>query len=344
MKNKEELRKTRTYQPNELSPEIKVSLRTRIISAIVAIAIVLPLIILGDIFFAVLMASVLFIATFEIVRCAKGNYSFVLYACAFVIAAVVAFWPMFANIQDWSHWRIFSGFSTLKFSITMLMLSAFALFFMVLIDKDFTVRDACFIFTLGVLISLGVQSILFLRYFPCYQYHEVISSVPAYFNGYDNAESCLLVVYVAFGSLFTDVGAYFFGIFFGHKKINERISSKKTWAGFFGGIGTSAVITIGFAFIMAACNHPIAGVLTFDNWYHIVILSLLMPFVATLGDFVFSSVKRYYGIKDFGNLIPGHGGMLDRIDSVLFTAIVAAVYIATFFGYNQLNNGIINLV
>ena len=297
MTNKDDLRKTRSYQPNELSEEIKVSLKTRIISAIVALIIVVPLVILGDIFYAVLMAGILFASTFEIVRCAKGNYSFLLYACAFVIVCLIAFWPMIANIEDWSNWRIFSGFSSFKLSVTLLMLSAFALFFMVLIDKSFTVRDACFIFTLGVLISLGIQGMCFLRYFPSYDKHLTETSLP-YFNSFDNAESCLLALYVAFGSLFTDVGAYFFGIFFGHKKINERISSKKTWAGFFGGIFTSAVITIALAFILAACGHPIGGVFTFDKWYHIVILSILMPFVATLGDFVFSSVKRYYGIKE----------------------------------------------
>lgn len=343
---KEELRKTRSYQFNELTPEIKVSLRTRIISAIVAIAIALPLVLLGDFFFAALLAFCLFLANFEIVRCAKGNYSIILYSMALIIAAVIAYWPMVANIPDWSNWRVFAGFSSLKFSISLMVIGAFLLFFLVLIDKSFTVRDACFIFTMDVLISIGIQSALFLRYFPSFIYHQDPAVSVGYFNFYDNFESCSLVVYMLFGSLFTDVGAYFFGIFFGRKKINERISSKKTWAGFFGGIGVSAVVTMTFAFILAACGHPVGGpgVLTLDHWYHIIVISVMMPFIATLGDFAFSGVKRYYEIKDFGNLIPGHGGMLDRVDSVLFTAIAVAIYISIFFGLNPLRSGIVNLV
>ena len=118
MTNKEELRKTRSFEINELTPALKVSLRTRIISAIVAIAIVLPLVFLGDFFFAVLIGAALFLANFEIVRCAKGNYSIVLYTFALVFAAFIAFWPMVANIQDWSHWRVFSGTAHQEYSVT----------------------------------------------------------------------------------------------------------------------------------------------------------------------------------------------------------------------------------
>ncbi len=344
MANKDELRKTRQFEINELTPAIKVSLKTRIISAIVAIAIVLPLVLLGDIFFAVLIAAALFLANFEIVRCAKGNYSIILYTFALVFAAFIAFWPMVANIQDWSHWRVFSGFSTLKVSVSLMCIGAFLLFELILIDKSFTVRDACFIFAMDLLISIGMQSAMFLRYFPSYTYH--LTNNPGYFNIYDNFQSSTLLIYMAFGSLFTDVGAYFFGVFFGHKKINERISSNKTWAGFFGGIGTSAVLTMIFAFVLAACGHPIGGpgVLTLDKWYHIVILSIMMPIIATLGDFSFSAVKRYYGIKDYGTIMPGHGGVLDRVDSVLFTAIFVAIYVSMFFGENPGIKGIVNLV
>ena len=343
--NKENLRKTQSFAPNELTPEIKVSLRTRIISAIIAIAIALPMVLLGDFFFAILIAACLFLANFEIIRCAKGNYSIILYTVGLIIAAVIAYWPMVANISDWEHWRFFSGFSTLKVSITLMCVGAFLLFFLVLIDKSFTVRDACFIFAMDVLISIGIQSALFLRYFPCYVYHQG-NTITQYFNIYDNFQSSTLVIYMCFGSLLTDVGAYFFGIFFGKKKINERISGKKTWAGFFGGIGTSAVITMIFAFVLAICGHPVGGpnVLTLEHWYHIVILSIIMPFFATLGDFAFSAVKRYYEIKDFGTLMPGHGGMLDRVDSVIFTAMAVAIYISIFFGTQPLSSGIVNLI
>ena len=108
----------------------------------------------------------------------------------------------------------------------------------------------------------------------------------------------------------------------------------------------SAVLTMIFAFVLALSGHPIGGqgVLSLDHWYHIVILSIIMPVIATLGDFSFSAVKRYYGIKDFGNIIPVHGGALDRVDSIMFTAIIVAIYVSMFFGTTPLSSGIVNLV
>jgi phosphatidate cytidylyltransferase len=70
------------------------------------------------------------------------------------------------------------------------------------------------------------------------------------------------------------------------------------------------------------------GIFDLKHWYLILVLSVVLPFVSVLGDFVFSSAKRYFEIKDFGNIMPGHGGALDRIDSVVFTMLTTAVYIS----------------
>ena len=67
--------------------------------------------------------------------------------------------------------------------------------------------------------------------------------------------------------------------------------------------------------------------LTVDKWYWILLLSILIPIIATLGDFVFSAIKRHFEIKDFGTLFPGHGGVLDRIDSLLCTSLAVTVII-----------------
>ena len=72
------------------------------------------------------------------------------------------------------------------------------------------------------------------------------------------------------------------------------------------------------------------GLLDHEHWWHVVIISHLIPLVSTLGDLVFSSIKRYYGIKDFSNILPGHGGILDRMDSLLFSFITAAIYVLIF--------------
>jgi phosphatidate cytidylyltransferase len=88
----------------------------------------------------------------------------------------------------------------------------------------------------------------------------------------------------------------------------------------------SSAFGIGFSL----CGHPLVySILDADHWYLILILSFILPLVSTLGDFVFSSCKRYFGIKDFGNIIPGHGGMLDRLDSAIFTMITTAAFLST---------------
>jgi phosphatidate cytidylyltransferase len=136
----------------------------------------------------------------------------------------------------------------------------------------------------------------------------------------------------------SDVGAYFIGVFFGKHKMLERISPKKTWEGFFGGVFFSIAFSFGFAMILMATGHPLVeGILDMEHWYIVLILSTLLPLAAVLGDFVFSSAKRYFGIKDFGNIIPGHGGMLDRLDSVIFTMITSGVFLSLFQYWSQFN-------
>ena len=202
---------------------------------------------------------------------------------------------------------------------------------MVLIDKNFAIRDATYIFTFLLILSLGIQSALFLRSLPsytkaCHSSGEIILN-KSYFNLYDSFESSSLFIYVVIGAFTTDIGAYFVGVFFGRNKINERISPKKTWEGFIGGVVISIVISFLFGFILASIGHPMLDIFSLERWYLILAVSIVMPFFSTLGDFVFSSAKRYYEIKDYGSVLPGHGGVMDRIDSLIFTLIASAVVI-----------------
>ncbi|WP_207421700.1 phosphatidate cytidylyltransferase [Desertivirga brevis] len=114
----------------------------------------------------------------------------------------------------------------------------------------------------------------------------------------------------------SDTGAYLFGVKLGKNKLFERHSPKKSWEGFFGGMFTSLLV----AFILSTRYIEIAVV-------HWAIMSLLIVIGGTFGDLVESMLKRSVGKKDSGSILPGHGGLLDRFDGLLFAAPLVFVYL-----------------
>ena len=122
----------------------------------------------------------------------------------------------------------------------------------------------------------------------------------------------------------SDVGAYVFGMGFGQKpgsrKLCPAISPKKSWAGFWGGLITA---------VIAGIVLRLTGLFTFQM-LHCVVLALLMSVAGVFGDLFESQWKRYYNLKDSGNIIPGHGGMLDRFDSAIFAITAGALYMSLF--------------
>lgn len=130
---------------------------------------------------------------------------------------------------------------------------------------------------------------------------------------------------VVIGAVATDTFAYFTGVTIGKTKILPHISPKKTVEGSVGGvIGCMLAMMMYGMFVMNGNGYEHVQV------YHFAVLGLLCGFVSQLGDWAASSIKRTMGIKDFGNLIPGHGGIMDRIDSILFVAPMVYIYISLF--------------
>jgi len=323
---------------NQISEKTKRSMKTRIISAVVASLIAIPCVILGDWPFFVLAFVVAGIAFFEVVRCLKAKYSIYLYIITIILGLLVSFWPIFVSLYKGTGLtgHIYETFNNISIPIIICFFGAGLLFFMTIVDENFGVKDACAVFTLTVLVAMGIQAVLFVRYRPCNVIPSWATSIKqsgSFLNLYDNLYSCGLFAYAIFGTFFTDIGAYFVGVFFGKRKINERISPNKTIEGFFGGIVISFIVSLAFGLSFAACGRPFLPVLDINHWYVIVIISLIMPIMATLGDFVFSSIKRSYQIKDYGFIMPGHGGVLDRIDSLLFTFIAVSLLVGAFSGF-----------
>ena len=130
------------------------------------------------------------------------------------------------------------------------------------------------------------------------------------------------------GAWIADSGAYFIGTAFGKAKLCPAISPKKTIVGFVGGICTNIVFFVVFSGIYCSVMTK-KGVTMGVNWFAAVLISMVCAVLGTLGDLAASTLKRQLGIKDYGDIMPGHGGFLDRFDRVLlvlplFTAFVQA--------------------
>ena len=118
----------------------------------------------------------------------------------------------------------------------------------------------------------------------------------------------------------SDVGGYLFGITLGKvfkKKLFPEISPKKSWAGFWGGMFLSSIAGVILHYV-GMLSYPLI---------HCIILAILMDVTGVYGDLIESQWKRYYAVKDSGNIMPGHGGMLDRLDSALIAIPVGVIYL-----------------
>lgn len=124
------------------------------------------------------------------------------------------------------------------------------------------------------------------------------------------------LIYIILIAMFTDTFAYFSGTFFGKHKLCPAISPKKTIEGSLGGTIIATILVS----IYAIYSHKLTFI--FDNSIiYIIILTFILSIFSQIGDLAASVIKRQYKIKDYGNLFPGHGGVLDRLDSILFTAL-----------------------
>lgn len=153
----------------------------------------------------------------------------------------------------------------------------------------------------------ALATLLGIIYVGLFSYHMVLIDETSY------GVLVWMVVIVAFG---TDIAAYFTGYFLGKHKLCPNLSPKKTVEGALGGIAGAIVLGIIFGLIVKTKIFP-----------HILLMAVVGSVLSQLGDLTASAFKRKMGIKDYGNLIPGHGGIMDRFDSVLFAAPAIYYYI-----------------
>lgn len=165
--------------------------------------------------------------------------------------------------------------------------------------KTMTVNDACYSYLLTLYPAVGFGCMVMLR---------------EMFN-----HGLWLLILVFLIAWISDTGAYFVGTFLGKHKMAPNISPKKSWEGFFGGWILSVLCAVGLFILRFEVDNGSGEGLFFSLYLYLPVVFLLAP-LSVVGDLLASAIKRKCGIKDFGNIMPGHGGVMDRFDSVLFIA------------------------
>ena len=262
-------------------------MKKRILSAIVMILIFVPLLLLGGKIFALFMTFLAVLGLYELIHIRESKKDFPFLIKVFAYVMVVFF--------ALSHFDSIEFIYTMDYRVVAFMIFIFLSPMVFIHDyKKYNLNDALFLIGSVLFIGLSFNLVIICR-------------------NYD----IMYIIYLLLITTITDTFALFSGILVGKHKLCPKVSPKKTIEGLVG--GTVFGTFVASCFYVTAINPTIS--LPF-----IVIVSAILSLVGELGDLVFSSIKRYYDKKDFSNLIPEHGGILDRFDSLIFVVLAFIIF------------------
>ena len=255
----------------------------RIITSLVAVCVLVPVLFLsGTWVLPVAISVVSLIAVYEMLRCMGVHKKYVITAPLYLAAAA---FPILLRTFE-------NDFNVAKIAFIAAALYLIMLFAAVVWSHGkFHFADAMAMFTVTAYIIAAMNSIIYVRDFG------------------EGGKYIYLLIFL--GAWMTDIFAYFTGVFIGKHKLIEDVSPKKTVEGSIGGIFFCAVSFVVFGIVLDVFFEANANVL------FLAVSGVVVSVISQIGDLIMSVIKRHYGIKDYGKLFPGHGGMLDRFDSVL---------------------------
>lgn len=263
-------------------------MKTRIITAIVAILIFVPVLIFSNtIVFPIAVGLLAVMAAWEMISCIgmKKNYTAVLLSLA-ATAAAMAGAGYLSRTGGTDHFEQLLLTFTYVYLFLMLTLAVFSKG-RLKVSRALTAAGMIFF------IVFGFSSVVLLREEP--------------HGGY-------LYLLIFLSAWVTDTGAYFTGVFFGRHKLIPDVSPKKTVEGAIGGVVFCVLTFVAFGAIVGKISD-----LT-PHYLRLALVGAVVSVVSMIGDLIASLIKRKYGVKDYGWIFPGHGGVMDRFDSVLATA------------------------
>lgn len=309
---------------NKIDKATQGKINNRTLIGLILLVLVLPLVYLGGWFIVLLVMVISLFIVNEFLNINKDKKYFVLTKVFIIVETfLIIFWIFIKNNLisenlNFHNWTFINNLTTLEVSTIGVATLLGGLFLFHFADKNLEINDVTYLFLMAITIGLSLQAILFLRFFPEEIY--IADHLPRWRHN-------MLIIYVALATFATDIGAYFVGIIFGKNKLNPRISPKKTWEGFFGGIIFSIILSMAMALILGAFKLPILPFLDVPYWYNILLLSVTIPLFANIGDLLFSALKRHFHTKDYSHVLGEHGGFLDRFDSLLISALFSSMMV-----------------
>ena len=273
---------------------------TRIITASIATMLFIPICIFsGTIVFPVAIGILCAVAVYEMAKCLGFDKNYVIVVPMYIVALAL---PMLRH----EKYAVLFNTNNPYLAFTMVLIFGLLIYTLayVMFKKNTVELSKILTFFAMYVYIVG-----------CFTSMVIIRYTYANLSADGTAVSGKYVYLLAFlGAWICDTFAYFVGKFFGKHKLIPEISPKKTIEGSIGGI----VFTVGgFALYALSVNNIFHKDL---SYLKLCILGLVLSIVSQIGDLIASSVKRQYAIKDYGSLFPGHGGVLDRFDSVMLTA------------------------
>lgn len=266
-------------------------MKQRIITAIIILLVIIPVLAFSEyIIYPIALAIFSFLAAFEMLRALGAHKKFSVAIPAYAIAGAL---PLFTH-------DMFLGEDAARAKNYILIcagvLFVYLLYIMgaaVFSKGKITVSEIGEIFFTVTYISLSFTALSLVRYV-------------------DYGEVTFLLVFIA--AWVSDVGAYFVGSFIGKHKLIPDVSPKKTVEGSIGGIVIATAAFVLYGFVVEQLTDLDA------NYVILAVSGVLLAVVSQIGDLIASLIKRERGIKDYSNLLPGHGGIMDRFDSIMAVA------------------------
>ena len=265
-------------------------MKVRVMTAAVLLIVLVPAVLIGGMFLDFILLLLSMVAAFELFRMYRGDDFKI---DSLLINEVLLSGIMFLGTSYYLKESTYSGIYDYLFAVGLLIIVIAGL--LMIFIEDFSVRRYGRVLVNILYPAIGFAAISWLRDFGVYH-----------------------IGFLFMITIFTDVFAYIVGVNYGKHRLAVKISPKKSIEGSIGGTISALILTLLYLNLL---NIDVIGEINLNIGISIVLI-IFLSMIGQIGDLIASKLKREFGIKDFSQIFPGHGGVMDRFDSAIFAAIV----------------------